>query len=71
MGKARCSTFSPTGNLDSANGAHILDVLRGLSAERGTIVVMATHSEAAFTLEIELPQDLSRADLIFVMESVQ
>ena len=37
----------PTGNLDSENGAQILDLLRGISAGGGTTVVMATHSEAA------------------------
>lgn len=37
----------PTGNLDSENGAHALDLLRGLSVETGTAVVMATHSAAA------------------------
>ncbi len=37
----------PTGNLDSENGARVLDLLRGISAESGTTIVMATHSEAA------------------------
>jgi putative ABC transport system ATP-binding protein len=37
----------PTGNLDSENGAHVLELLRGLSVETGTAVVMATHSAAA------------------------
>jgi ABC-type lipoprotein export system ATPase subunit len=37
----------PTGNLDSENGALVLDLLRGLSADGRTTVVMATHSEAA------------------------
>ena len=37
----------PTGNLDSENGAHVLDLLRGISADSGTTIVMATHSEAA------------------------
>ncbi len=37
----------PTGNLDSENGAHVLDLLRGISADIGTTIVMATHSDAA------------------------
>jgi putative ABC transport system ATP-binding protein len=37
----------PTGNLDSENGAHVLEVLREVCAARGTTVVMATHSDAA------------------------
>ena len=34
----------PTGNLDSRNGARVLDLLWGLAAERGTTLVVATHS---------------------------
>ena len=37
----------PTGNLDSENGARVLDLLRDISNDRRTTVVMATHSEAA------------------------
>ena len=37
----------PTGNLDSENGAHILNLLSGISTGSGTTVVMATHSETA------------------------
>ena len=37
----------PTGNLDSENGASVLELLKVLSVERGTAVVMATHSPAA------------------------
>ena len=37
----------PTGNLDSENGAQVLDVLQSLSNDRGATVVMATHSDAA------------------------
>ena len=34
----------PTGNLDSATGARVLDLLTGLVRERGTAMVIATHS---------------------------
>ncbi|HSK19148.1 MAG TPA: ABC transporter ATP-binding protein [Longimicrobiales bacterium] len=34
----------PTGNLDSATGARVLDLLTGLVSERGTAMVIATHS---------------------------
>jgi putative ABC transport system ATP-binding protein len=33
----------PTGNLDSRNGAVVLDLLRGLSRERSTALLIATH----------------------------
>jgi len=37
----------PTGNLDSRNGANILALLRELSEETGTALVLVTHSGAA------------------------
>ena len=37
----------PTGNLDSANGANILAMLRELTGETGTALVLVTHSEEA------------------------
>ena len=37
----------PTGNLDSKNGAIILDLLRELSDETGTALLLVTHSGAA------------------------
>jgi ABC-type lipoprotein export system ATPase subunit len=37
----------PTGNLDSANGANILHLLRELTDETRTILVLVTHSEEA------------------------
>jgi putative ABC transport system ATP-binding protein len=39
----------PTGNLDSANGRMILDLLRHLNVERRTSVVMVTHDPFAAT----------------------
>jgi len=35
----------PTGNLDSENGAQVMDILKGLNAE-GATIVMVTHSAA-------------------------
>jgi putative ABC transport system ATP-binding protein len=33
----------PTGNLDSANGRHIMELLRSIHERRGTTVVLVTH----------------------------
>jgi putative ABC transport system ATP-binding protein len=33
----------PTGNLDTANGHHILELLRSIHAQRGTTIVLVTH----------------------------
>ncbi len=37
----------PTGNLDSANGAAILALLRELTDERGVALILVTHSDEA------------------------
>jgi putative ABC transport system ATP-binding protein len=34
----------PTGNLDSSNGARVLDLLRALNAETGVAILLATHA---------------------------
>jgi len=39
----------PTGNLDSANGRMILDLLRRLNVERRTSIIMVTHDAFAAT----------------------
>jgi putative ABC transport system ATP-binding protein len=36
----------PTGNLDTATGAEIIETLAGLAARRGTTVIVATHDAA-------------------------
>ena len=33
----------PTGNLDTATGADVIDLLAGLAAQHGATVVVATH----------------------------
>jgi putative ABC transport system ATP-binding protein len=40
----------PTGNLDSRNGAIILDLLRELTIETGAALVLVTHSPEAASI---------------------
>jgi putative ABC transport system ATP-binding protein len=35
----------PTGNLDSENGRHIVEILLGIHERRGTTIVLATHDQ--------------------------
>jgi putative ABC transport system ATP-binding protein len=36
----------PTGNLDSANGRHILELIVGIHERRGTTIVLVTHDQS-------------------------
>ncbi|MEO5823493.1 MAG: hypothetical protein ABIT71_23560, partial [Vicinamibacteraceae bacterium] len=36
----------PTGNLDSSNGQHVIDLLFDVHARRGTTLVLVTHDAA-------------------------
>jgi putative ABC transport system ATP-binding protein len=36
----------PTGNLDSTNGKHVLDLLWNLNKQEGTTLILVTHDEA-------------------------
>jgi putative ABC transport system ATP-binding protein len=35
----------PTGNLDSANGRHVLELLLGMNAQEGATLVLVTHDQ--------------------------
>jgi putative ABC transport system ATP-binding protein len=43
----------PTGNLDSTNGRHIMELLRGVNQRRGTTLLLATHDTALAALADE------------------
>ena len=47
----------PTGNLDSANGSHVLDLLLKLNRQEGTTLILVTHD----------PQVASHADRIITL----
>jgi ABC-type lipoprotein export system ATPase subunit len=46
-GPALLLADEPTGNLDSASGAQVLELLREVSDEFGAAVLLVTHSEEA------------------------
>ncbi|HZR26146.1 MAG TPA: ABC transporter ATP-binding protein [Vicinamibacterales bacterium] len=40
----------PTGNLDTTNGRHIMDLLRSVHQQRGTTIILVTHDRELATL---------------------
>jgi putative ABC transport system ATP-binding protein len=49
----------PTGNLDTATGLEIIELLAGLAAEHGSTVIVATHDT---TLAARAPRRLALRD---------
>ena len=49
----------PTGNLDSATGGEIIDLLENLAREHGSTVIVATHDS---DLAARAPQRLAMRD---------
>jgi len=49
----------PTGNLDSATGGEIIELLAGLAAEHGSTVIVATHDAG---LAARAPRRLAMRD---------
>jgi putative ABC transport system ATP-binding protein len=56
----------PTGNLDSATGGEIIDLLAGLAAEHGSTVIVATHDAG---LAARAPRRLAMRDGRFVVNT--
>ena len=55
----------PTGNLDSKNGHHVVELLRNVNRARGTTVVMVTHdAELADQSDVVLSMRDGRTDVI-------
>lgn len=60
----------PTGNLDSANGRHIVELLRTVNATRRTTIVLVTHdAELAETADVMLRMRDGRADRVDLASS--
>ncbi len=62
----------PTGNLDSVNGQHVLDLLMELNQSSGTTLVLVTHDEAVATYadrRITLRDGLVVADTLAALEA--
>ena len=55
----------PTGNLDSANGQHVVELLLGVNKTRGTTVVLVTHDrDLAARADVMLSMRDGRTDAV-------
>jgi len=57
----------PTGNLDSSNGQHILELLLRLNKEEGTTLILVTHDQA---LAVHADRHVRLADGRIVSETI-
>jgi putative ABC transport system ATP-binding protein len=58
----------PTGNLDSVNGAHVLDLLISLNQREGTTLILVTHDR---TLTARADRIIMLSDGKIVADEVQ
>lgn len=58
----------PTGNLDSVNGAHVLELLLSLNASEGTTLVLVTHDQ---TLASRADRIITLRDGVVVADELQ
>ncbi len=58
----------PTGNLDSVNGAHVLELLLSLNASEGTTLVLVTHDQ---TLASRADRIVTLRDGVVVADELQ
>jgi putative ABC transport system ATP-binding protein len=60
----------PTGNLDTTNGRHVIELLVGVNKRRGTTVVLVTHDrELAALADVELSLRGGRVESIRTCEA--
>jgi len=58
----------PTGNLDSVNGAHVLELLLSLNQREGTTLVLVTHDQ---TLAVRADRIITLRDGLVVADETR